>query len=177
MSQSIVFGGGCFWCVEAVFKMLTGVEQVTSGYTGGTLPNPSYEDICTGKTGHTEVVQILYNPTIIDLEELLTVFFTSHDPTTPNQQGNDIGTQYRSVIFYTTLEQKQAAEQFIQELVNNKTFSRPIVTQINPLDRFYPAESYHQNYYANNQNQPYCQLVINPKIIKLKQKFAHLLKT
>lgn len=175
--QSITFAGGCFWCVEAVFKMLNGVEQVTSGYTGGTTPNPSYEDICTGKTGHAEAIKIDYDPSVIGIEELLAVFFTSHDPTMLNQQGDDVGTQYRSAIFYATSEQKQAAEKFIQELTDNKTFSRPIVTEIKPLEQFYSAENYHQNYYANNQNKPYCQLVIDPKIRKVKEKFTHLLKT
>lgn len=175
--QSIIFAGGCFWCVEAVFKMLKGVEQITSGYTGGTVPNPSYEDTCTGNTGHVEAIKIDYNPTVIDIDELLAVFFTSHDPTTLNQQGNDIGTQYRSAIFYTTPEQKQAVEKFIEELTDSKTFVRPIVTEIKPAETFYPAEDYHQNYYANNQTQPYCRLVIDPKIIKLKEKYAHLLKT
>lgn len=176
MPQSIIFAGGCFWCVEAVFKMLKGVKQVTSGYIGGTVPNPTYQDICTGRTGHAEAIKIDYDPATIGMEELLSVFFTSHDPTTLNQQGNDIGTQYRSAIFYTTDEQKQAAEKFIQALSDNKTFARPIVTKIKPAEIFYQAEDYHQNYYTNNQNKPYCQLVIDPKITKLKQKFAHLLK-
>lgn len=177
MSHSIIFGGGCFWCIEAVFKMLKGVEGVTSGYTGGNFPNPTYEDICTGKTGHAEVVKIDYNPNIIDLKTLLEVFFTSHDPTTPNQQGNDHGPQYRSAIFYTTPEQKQTVEKYIEELTVNKTFTKPIITQILPLEKFYPAETYHQNYYNNNQDQPYCQIMIDPKIIKLKKTFAHLLKS
>ncbi len=176
MPQSIIFGGGCFWCIEAVFKMLKGVDSVTSGYTGDDFPNPTYENVCTGKTSHAEVVQITYNPETIDLETLLAVFFTSHDPTTLNQQGADIGSQYRSVIFFTTPEQKQVAEKYIQKLTDEQTFTKPIITQVQPLEKFYPAEAYHQNYYTNNQTQPYCQIVINPKIIKLKQKFAHLLK-
>ncbi len=174
--QSIIFAGGCFWCVEAIFNRLKGVEGVTSGYTGGTVPNPSYEQICGGDTGHAEAIKIDYNPSIIGMEELLSVFFSSHDPTTLNQQGNDIGNQYRSAIFYTTDEQKRASEKFVEDLTNNRTFSKPIVTEIKPLDVFYPAEDYHQNYYANNQNKPYCQIVIDPKIVKLKQKFSHLLK-
>jgi peptide-methionine (S)-S-oxide reductase len=169
MSQSIIFGGGCFWCVEAVFKMLKGVDAVTSGYTGGDFPNPTYEDICTGKTGHAEVVKIEYNPNIVDLETLLAVFFTSHDPTTPNQQGNDHGPQYRSVIFFNTPEQKEIVENYIQKLTAEQTFAKPIITQVLPLEKFYPAEAYHQDYYTNNQTQPYCQIVIDPKIIKLKK--------
>lgn len=176
MSQSIIFGGGCFWCIEAVFQMLKGVDSVTSGYTGGDFTNPTYEDICSGKTGHAEVVKIDHNPDIINLETLLTVFFTSHDPTTPNQQGNDHGPQYRSVIFFTAPAQKKIIENYIQKLTDEKTFVQSIITQVLPLDKFYPAEAYHQNYYANNETQPYCQLVINPKIIKLKKTFAHLLK-
>ena len=177
MSQSIIFGGGCFWCVEAVFKMLKGVDSVTSGYTGGDFPNPTYEDICTGKTGHAEVVKIEYNPNIVDLETLLAVFFTSHDPTTPNQQGNDHGPQYRSVIFFNTPEQKEIVENYIQKLTAEQTFAKPIITQVLPLEKFYPAEAYHQDYYTNNQTQPYCQIVIDPKITKLKKTFTHLLKT
>ncbi len=176
MSQSIIFGGGCFWCVEAVFNMLKGVESVSSGYTGGNLPNPTYQDICTGKTGHAEVVKAEYSPNIISLEQLLAVFFTSHDPTTPNQQGADIGTQYRSVIFYNDPEQKEVTKNYIQKLTDEKIFAQPIITQVLPLEKFYPAEDYHQNYYANNQTQPYCQRVIDPKIIKLKKTFSHLLK-
>jgi peptide-methionine (S)-S-oxide reductase len=176
MSQSIIFGGGCFWCVEAIFKMLKGIESVTSGYTGGNFPNPTYEDICTGKTGHAEVIKIEYKPDIINLETLLTVFFTSHDPTTPNQQGNDLGPQYRSAIFFTVPEQKRVIENYIQKLTDEKLFTQPIITQVLPLEKFYPAEGYHQNYYSNNQDQPYCQIVIDPKIIKFKKSFSHLLK-
>lgn len=177
MPQSIIFGGGCFWCVETVFNMLKGVESVSSGYTGGNLPNPTYQDICTGKTGHAEAVQVEYNPDIISLEQLLAVFFTSHDPTTPNQQGADIGTQYRSVIFYNDPEQKEVTKNYIQKLTDEKTFTQPIITQVLPIEKFYPAEAYHQDYYANNQTHPYCQIVIDPKIIKLKKTFTHLLKS
>lgn len=177
MSESIIFGGGCFWCIEAVFKMLKGIDSVISGYAGGHVSNPTYKDICTGKTGHAEVIRIEYNPQIITLEQLLAVFFTSHNPTTLNQQGADIGPQYRSVIFYTEPEQEQVIKNHIQKLTDEKTFVKPIITQVMHLEKFYPAETYHQNYYANNQSQPYCQIVIDPKIIKLKKTFTHLLKS
>lgn len=173
--ETIVFGGGCFWCTEAIFQMLNGVKSVTSGYTGGDTPNPTYEQVCTGDTGHVEAVKIEYDPTRVRLRDLLAVFFTSHDPTTLNHQGNDTGTQYRSAIFYSSDAQKQTIDAFIKELVENKTFGRPIVTDIKPLGVFYPAESYHRNYYRANSNQPYCQFIINPKIAKLRKTYAHLL--
>lgn len=176
MTESIIFGGGCFWCMEAVFQMLEGVTGVASGYTGGTIPNPTYEQVCTGRTGHAEAIKIDFDPMKIKLTDLLAVYFTSHDPTTLNRQGNDVGTQYRSSIFYATSEQLEITKKFIAELEADKTFSSPIVTTLEPLTVFYLAEKYHQNYYRNNESQPYCQVVINPKIAKLRQKYAHLLK-
>jgi peptide-methionine (S)-S-oxide reductase len=176
MSESIIFGGGCFWCMEAVFQMLDGVTAVSSGYTGGAVPNPTYEQVCTGRTGHAEAIKIDFDPSKIKVSDLFAVYFTSHDPTTLNRQGNDVGTQYRSSIFYTSEEQLAAAKSFIAQLESDKTFGSPIVTTLEPLTVFYPAEQYHQNYYRTNESQPYCQFVINPKIAKLRQQFAHLLK-
>lgn len=174
--QSIVFGGGCFWCVEAVFQMLRGVENVVSGYAGGGSENPSYYKVVSESTGHAEVVKVEFDPSVVRLEDLLSVFFSSHDPTTRDRQGHDVGSQYRSVIFYTTPEQREAAEKFMKKLTDEQVFSKPIVTELEPLTKFYPAESYHQNYYRQNQDQPYCQVVIDPKIAKLRQTYAHLLK-
>lgn len=177
MTEKIIFGGGCFWCIEAVFQMLKGVESVTSGYTGGEKDNPNYFQVSTGNSGHAEVVQIEYDSNIISLENLYAVFFTAHDPTTPDRQGGDVGMQYRSVIYYTTPEQKTAAEQYMKKLFDEKVYSRPLVTELEPLQKFYPAEEYHQNYYQNNQDvNPYCQVVIDPKIAKIRASFAHLLK-
>ena len=175
--DTIIFGGGCFWCVEAVMQMLRGVKKVTSGYAGGTLPNPTYQDVSSGTTGHAEVIQIDYDPSVVALDDLLAVFFSSHDPTALNRQGNDVGTQYRSVIFYTKPEQKPVIEAYIQKLTADKTFPKDIVTTVEPLTTFYPAEDYHQNYYRNNSTQPYCQFTIDPKIAKLRQQYAHLLHT
>ncbi len=174
--QTIVFGGGCFWCVEAVFQRLKGVSSVLSGYAGGETKNPNYYSVSGGNTGHAEVIQVVYDPQVVSFEVLLSVFFAFHDPTTLNRQGNDMGTQYRSAIFYTTENQKQEAEKFIQKLEEEKTFANKIVTEIKQLDTFYEAESYHKNYYDNNQDQPYCQIMIDPKIAKLRSKFSHLLK-
>lgn len=176
-TNEIVLGGGCFWCVEAVFQDLQGVEKVVSGYSGGKVKNPSYEQICTGTTGHAEVVKVIYNPKIIDINEIFEVFFATHDPTTLNRQGADVGTQYRSVIFYKNDEQKQAAEKYINFLENEKAFDSPIVTKIESLNEFYAAENYHQNYYKNNSSQPYCRVVINPKLEKLKKNFKNKLKS
>lgn len=176
MSQIIIFGGGCFWCTEAVFQMLKGIKSVTSGYTGGNLPNPSYEDVCTGVTGHVEAIKIEFDPKIIKLSDLLAVFFTNHDPTTLNRQGNDVGTQYRSAIFYTSQEQKGEIEKFIQKLTQDKVFKDPIVTEMKPTGEFYEAEEYHKNYYLNNESKPYCQIVINPKIAKLRKQYTKFLK-
>jgi peptide-methionine (S)-S-oxide reductase len=177
MLDKIIFGGGCFWCVEAVLQNLRGVERVVSGYTGGTVDNPTYEQVCTGRSGHVEAVEVTFDPNLITLSDLLSVFFSSHDPTTPNRQGNDTGTQYRSAIFYFSEAQKTIIEKFINDLTANKTFSEPIITEVKPAEVFYPAEQYHQNYYQNNSNQPYCQVVINPKIAKLRQKYSHLLRS
>ncbi len=171
-----VFGGGCFWCTEAVFKMLTGVTSVLPGYAGGMKENPTYEEVSSGRTGHAECVEVKYDAAQVKYETLLTIFFASHDPTTLNRQGADVGTQYRSAIFYTTEEQKIIAEKFIAELNASSTTGEPIVTEVSPLDIFYVAEDYHKNYYENHSNAMYCQVVINPKLEKVQAKFADLLK-
>jgi peptide-methionine (S)-S-oxide reductase len=171
-----VFGGGCFWCTEAVFKMMKGVSIVLPGYAGGTVPNPTYEQISNGDTGHAEVVYIEYDPVLVAYKSLLTVFFGSHDPTTVNQQGHDFGTQYRSVIFYTTPEQQQEAQQFIADMNASNSAGALVVTEVRPLDKFYEAEDYHKDYYANHTNAGYCQIVINPKLEKVQKEFASLLK-
>jgi len=170
-----VIGGGCFWCTEAVFKMLRGVSSVLPGYSGGETKNPTYEQVSNGNTGHAEVIRIEYDPALINFTDLLTVFFASHDPTTRNRQGHDVGTQYRSIIFYTTEKQKQDAEVFIAKLNGSNEKGAPIVTDIEPLTQFYEAEDYHKNYYANNKEAMYCELVINPKLEKVQKDFAQLL--
>ena len=172
--QQALFGGGCFWCVEAVFLQLKGVEKVVSGYAGGIVHNPSYEQVCQGNTQHAEVVLIDFNEQQISYLQLLNVFFTTHDPTTLNRQGNDIGTQYRSVIYYFNDEQKQQAEQVIQGLEDENL---NIVTELSPAPTFYPAEEYHQNFYARNPSQGYCNFSIPPKLAKLRAKFVDLLKS
>jgi peptide methionine sulfoxide reductase msrA/msrB len=174
--ETIILGGGCYWCVEAVYDNLQGVEKVVSGFAGGKVENPSYEEVCTGRTGAAEVVQITYDKTKTDLDEIFKVFFTVHDPTTLNRQGADVGTQYRSVIFYKNEEQKKAAESIIAELNNAKVYSGKIVTSLEPFKAFYKAEDYHQNYYQNNKNQPYCEMVIQPKIEKFEKIFKDRLK-
>jgi len=166
--EKAVFGGGCFWCTEAVFEMLKGVKTVLPGYSGGTKEDAIYEKVSRGNTGHAEVTYIGYDPSEISYHVLLTVFFASHDPTTVNRQGNDVGPQYRSIIFYTTPSQKEEAEKFIKEL--------DAVTELVPLDHFYEAENYHRDYYDNNKNAPYCQIMINPKLEKVQKEFADLLK-
>lgn len=171
-----VFGGGCFWCTEAVFQRLKGVRSVTPGYAGGKMENPSYYDVSEGTTGHAEVVKIEFDPSVISYEELLDVFWAVHDPRSLNRQGTDVGTQYRSVIFYTTEKQKELAEQSKKKLSNSGHPTRPIVTEIKPLDKCYDAESYHKNYYKKSPDQPYCQLVISPKINKLISQFSSLVK-
>lgn len=176
-SEIAVFGGGCFWCTEAVFKMLRGVISVEPGYAGGTIPNPSYEAVCGGNTGHAEVIRIEYNPEEITYRDLLTVFFGSHDATQVNRQGNDVGEQYRSIVLSTTEAQKNEAGAFIAELNQSSKEGKPIATVIEPLQEFYPAESYHRDYYARNPNQGYCAVVIEPKLQKVQEKFAELLKT
>ena len=165
--QKATFGAGCFWCVEAVFERLVGVKDVMPGYTGGHKNNPTYKEICTGMTGHAEVAQVTYDSKIITFNELLDMFWKSHDPTTRNRQGNDIGTQYRSAIFYHNDEQKLLAEESKLKVDNSRIFTNPIVTEITKLDKFWPAEDYHNNYYANNMDQPYCRIVIKPKLDKL----------
>jgi peptide-methionine (S)-S-oxide reductase len=164
-------GGGCFWCLDAVFRMLNGVVKVESGYTGGQVPNPSYKDVCTGATGHAEVVQITFDPAIISFRDLLGVFFTTHDPTTLNRQGGDIGTQYRSEIFYHTPDQKRIAEEVIRELGEQKVWDDPIVTRVSQIGSYYPAEDYHQDYYSGNSEQPYCSVVIAPKVAKVRKAY------
>jgi len=175
-TETIVLGGGCYWCVEAVYEQLDGVEKVVSGFAGGTVDNPSYEQVCTGTTGAAEVVQITYDKAKTNLDEIFKVFFTVHDPTTLNRQGADVGTQYRSAIFYKNEEQKKAAENIIADLNNNKVYDSKIVTTLEPFTKFYKAEDYHQNYYQNNKNQPYCQMVIQPKLEKFEKVFKDRIK-
>ncbi|KAF2342158.1 peptide-methionine (S)-S-oxide reductase MsrA [Flavobacterium tistrianum] len=172
----MTLGGGCYWCVEAVYENLDGVKSVVSGFSGGKVANPTYEEVCTGETGHAEVVQITYDKNVTDINEIFKVFFTVHDPTTLNRQGADVGTQYRSVIFYKNDEQKKAAQSIIAELNKAKVYSSPIVTKVEPFKVFYKAEDYHQNYYSNNKNQPYCKMVIQPKIEKFEKVFKDKLK-
>jgi len=169
-------GGGCFWCLEAVYQELKGVEQMVSGYAGGTVPNPTYYQICEGDTGHAEVVQLTFDPREISFKEILQIFFTIHDPTTLNRQGADIGTQYRSVIFYHSQEQKEVAEETIKEITAAHIWDSPIVTEVVPLEIFYVAEDYHQNYFRQNFFQPYCQYVIVPKVAKLRKYFVEKLR-
>jgi len=169
-------GGGCFWCLEAVYDQVRGVTDVVSGYSGGHVHEPTYEQVCTGTTGHAEVVQLTFDPSLITFEDILRIFFTIHDPTTLNRQGADVGTQYRSAIFYHTEEQKAAAEQLIAYLNAEKVWSAPIVTEVAPYDRFYPAEDYHQEYFARNPHQGYCQFVIAPKVAKFRQKYLSRLR-
>jgi len=174
--DTATFGTGCFWCTEAIFQRLKGVEKVVSGYTGGFVNNPTYEEVCKGTTGHAEACQILYNPDVISYDELLSVFWKTHDPTTLNRQGNDIGTQYRSAIFYHNAEQKAKAEYYLKKLDSSHAYDAPIVTTIEPYKIFFPAEAYHQNYYNKNGNQMYCRYVIQPKLEKFEQVFKDKLK-
>ena len=173
--ETAIFGGGCFWCTEATFQMLKGVHKVTSGYAGGTTKNPTYEQVSSGTTGHAEVIKIDFDPTVISFSDLLTVFFNTHDPTTMNRQGADVGTQYRSVVFYSSPEQREVAESTIAELNTSKAYDAPVVTEVVPLTEFYEAEEYHKDYYKNNSSQAYCQLVIAPKLEKMQKRFAELL--
>jgi len=170
------FGSGCFWCSEAIFEQLKGVESVVSGYSGGETENPTYKDVCSGETGHAEVIQINYNPELISFTELLEVFWQTHDPTTLNRQGADVGTQYRSVIFYHNQTQKELAEGYKKKLDEAKIYSKPIVTEISPFTKFYNAEDYHQDYYNNNKFQPYCSFTITPKLDKFKKVFKEKIK-
>jgi peptide-methionine (S)-S-oxide reductase len=174
--EVVTLGGGCFWCTEAIFDELKGVEQVESGYSGGSVPNPSYRQVCTGTTGHAEVNQITFDPTVISLKDLLEIFFTVHDPTTLNRQGPDVGTQYRSVIFYRSPEQKAVAEQVINSLESAKLWSGPFVTEVVPFKAFYIAEDYHQEYFKLNGQQPYCRMVIAPKVAKFRHQYQEKLK-
>ncbi len=174
--EKATLGGGCFWCLEAVFDQLEGVHEASSGYSGGHVKNPSYKAVCTGETGHAEVIQVAFDPEVISFTELLEVFFSIHDPTTLNRQGNDIGTQYRSAIFYHTEDQKSITGNVIQKLTESRVYKNPIVTEVEPFDIFYKAEDYHQEYFANNGSQPYCQLVVAPKVKKFKEAFQNRLK-
>ena len=175
-TQVATLAGGCFWCLEAVYDELKGVGSVESGYAGGQVPNPTYKQVCTGNTGHAEVVQVTFDPQVISFKEILNVFFVIHDPTTLNRQGNDQGTQYRSAIFYHDEQQKEVAEQVIRDLNAEHLWDKPIVTQVAPLDTFYIAEDYHQEYYANNPYQPYCMMVVAPKVTKFRKHFLDMLK-
>ena len=174
--EVVTLGGGCFWCLEAVFSELQGVERVESGYAGGTVPNPSYELVCSGTTGHAEVAQMTFDPGVVSYREILQIFFTIHDPTTLNRQGADVGTQYRSAIFYHDQEQKRIAEELIAELNAAHIWPNPIVTEVTPLETFYEAEDYHREYYKYNSQQPYCQAVITPKLAKFRKSFSKKLK-
>ena len=176
-TEVATLAGGCFWCLEAVYADLQGVEQVTSGYSGGSVPHPSYEQVCSGRTGHAEVVQVRFDPSRISFREILEVFFTIHDPTTLNRQGADVGTQYRSAIFYHTPEQKQTAEQVIKELNGAQIWDAPIVTEVAPFRAFYPAEEYHQGYFRRNPGQGYCRAVVAPKVAKFRKQFADRLRS
>ena len=169
--DTIYFGAGCFWCVEAIFQQVNGVEKVIPGYCGGAIKNPTYNEVCSGKTGHAEVAKIVFNSSVVDLSHLLEVFWKTHDPTTLNRQGNDIGTQYRSAIFYVNESQKEKVLKFKQELISQNVWDQPVVTEVEKIDIFYPAENYHHNYFNNNKSQGYCQFVIQPKIEKYKKIF------
>lgn len=171
MREVATFGGGCFWCLDAAFRQLEGVEKIESGYAGGQVANPTYRDVCTGTTGHAEVVQVTFDPSVISFRDLLGVFFTIHDPTTRDRQGADVGPQYRSIVLYHSPEQREITGQVIDELERSHVWDNPIVTQIVPVAEFYPAEQYHQDYYANNPNQPYCQIVVAPKVAKVRKAY------
>ena len=171
-TEQATFGGGCFWCLEAVFEQVKGVSRSVSGYTGGSDPNPTYRDVCGGRTGHAEVVQLTFDPGVVSFEQLLGVFFAIHDPTTLNRQGADAGTQYRSAIFYHAPAQKEAAEKVIRDMTAARVYDNPVVTEVVPLPVFHPAEDYHQGYFRNNPNQPYCEAVVVPKVEKFFHKFG-----
>ncbi len=174
--EVVTLAGGCFWCTEAVFDQLKGVVKVESGYSGGNVPNPRYEDVCTGDTGHAESIQITFDPSVISYKDLLHIFFTTHDPTTLNRQGADVGTQYRSAVFYRNPEQKRIVKEVIEEFENDKVWKKQIVTEVAPFHDFYKAEDYHQEYYSRNCRQPYCRVVIEPKIAKLREHYREKLK-
>ena len=175
-TEAATLGGGCFWCLEAVFELLEGVERVESGYAGGSAPSPTYEEICAGTTGHAEVVQVTFDAAVVSYREILEVFFATHDPTTLNRQGPDVGTQYRSAIYYHSENQKETAQDLIAELEREGVFPGSIVTEVAELTEFHPAEAYHQEYYRNNLNQPYCTFLIDPKVAKFRQQFADRLR-
>jgi peptide-methionine (S)-S-oxide reductase len=175
-SETIVLGGGCFWCTEAVYVQVRGITDVESGYSNGHAQRPSYEDVCTGETGHAEVVKLEYDPAQISVRQILEIFFVVHDPTTPNRQGNDVGTQYRSGIYFTTPEQERVARDLIAELGEQNAFGRPVVTEVAPLENYWPAEAYHQDFFANNPHQGYCLAVAAPKVAKFRKTFADLVK-
>lgn len=176
INEEITLGGGCFWCLDAIYREIRGVEKVLSGYSGGSVANPTYEEVCTGSTGHAEVVQITFNPRIITAEKLLQIFFVIHDPTTLNRQEADVGTQYRSIIFYRNQKQKDVIDKVIGELKKDKVYKNPIVTEVVPFQSFYAAEDYHQDYYSQNKEQGYCRVIINPKLKKFKKTFQDNLK-
>ena len=178
MSQykTATLAGGCFWCLEAIYDLVNGVVSVESGYSGGHIQNPSYQAVCAGTTGHAEVVKITFDPEVIVYEDLLRIFFTIHDPTTLNRQGADVGTQYRSAIFFHDAEQEKSARQVIEEITEAGIWEDPIVTQVDQIEEFYIAEDYHQDYFANNPNQPYCRAVVSPKVAKFRSKYHHLMK-
>ncbi len=176
ITQTVTLGGGCFWCTEAVYVKVRGVTDVESGYSNGQVARPSYEDVCSGRTGSNEVVKLVYDPASITLTQILEIFFVIHDPTTLNRQGNDAGTQYRSGIYYSSAEQKQVIDDFIREVSQDKTFGQPIVTEVLPLANYWPAEAYHQDYFENNPNQGYCVAVAGPKVAKFRKTFAALVK-
>lgn len=174
--ETATLGGGCFWCTEAVYKELKGVIDIKPGYSGGHVKNPAYREVCNGTTGHAEVIQITFDPTVVSFSEILEVFFMTHDPTTLNRQGNDVGTQYRSAVFYHNDEQKQTAEKVIRLFGQEKVYDRPIVNEVTAFDKFYVAEDYHFNYFARNKNEPYCQYVVAPKVEKFKKIFKEKMK-
>jgi len=174
--ETATLAGGCFWCLEAVYDLVTGVESVVSGYSGGQKAEPSYKEVCTGTTGHAEVVQIEFDPSVVSFADLLHIFFTIHDPTTLNRQGADVGTQYRSAIFYHSPAQQDTARAVITEIENAGIWESPIVTEVTQFEKFFPAEDYHQEYFANNPNQPYCRAIVSPKVAKFRSKYSHLLK-
>ena len=173
--ETATLGGGCFWCTEAVFRRLSGVSKVTSGYTGGSVPNPTYEQICTGRTGHAEVIQVDFDPNVISFDQILDVFFHTHDPTTLNRQGADVGTQYRSAVFWNSKKQKEKSQEIIGKLDDSRDFRDPIGTTLEQLKKFYPAEEYHRNYYELNRKQGYCRFVIDPKMAKFQKRYRKLL--
>lgn len=175
--ETATLGGGCFWCLEAVYNRMEGVVSVDSGYMGGAKPNPTYEDVCTGRSGHVEVVQVTFDSEVTSFREILVVFFTIHDPTTRDRQGNDVGSQYRSVIFWHSEQQRETAQQMIAEVEEAGIWGNPIVTEVRPAEAFYKAEGYHQDYYTNNPNQPYCAYIVEPKVRKFREKFAAKLKS